>query len=58
METKKYSLSEKKQMLVHFIEMQVALGYDITPFIGKPLSYFDFDKLAAAIITKEEEYYK
>ena len=33
--------TEKKQLIANVIEKLVLNGYDITPFIGKPLSYFD-----------------
>ena len=36
---------EKKQLIAEVIEILVLDGIDITPFIGKPLSYFDYEKV-------------
>ncbi|WP_157983134.1 hypothetical protein [Psychroflexus aestuariivivens] len=36
---------EKKQLLIHCIELHVQCGYSIEQFIGKPVSYFDMDKI-------------
>ncbi len=35
----------KKEILAEFIEVRVQSGYDITEFMGKPLEYFDYEKL-------------
>ena len=37
--------TEKKQLIASVIEKLVLHGYDITPFIGKPLSYFNYEKV-------------
>ena len=37
--------TEKKQLIAKVIEKLVLNGYDITLFIGKPLSYFDYEKV-------------
>lgn len=34
---------DKKLLLREIIEMWVFMGYDITPLIGRPLSYFNWD---------------
>ena len=34
---------EKKQLIAKVIEKLVLNGYDITPFIGKPLRYRDWE---------------
>ena len=36
---------EKKQLIAEVIKEFVINGHDITPFIGKPLSYFDYEKV-------------
>lgn len=36
---------EKKELIAKVIEKLVLNGYDITPFIGRPISYFDGDKV-------------
>lgn len=40
---------EKRQLLVDLIELHVRYGYDITPFVGRPLSYFDYNKVKESI---------
>jgi len=47
---------EKLQLLARLIELSVQLGEDIRPIIGKPLSYFDWDKVAMNVSKKEIEY--
>ena len=37
--------AEKKQLIAQVIEIFVLDGVDITPFIGKTLSYFDYEKV-------------
>lgn len=44
------TIKEKKELLVTFIEKHVQYGYSIFDFVGKPLSYFDYDKLREQII--------
>ena len=48
--------TEKKQLIANVIEKLVLNGYDITPFIGKPLSYFDGEKVKK--ILEEDNFYK
>jgi len=47
---------EKLQILARLIEFSVQLGEDITPIIGKPLSYFDWDKVSQNVAKKQIEY--
>ena len=43
---------EKKQLIAQLIEKCVQNGYDITEFIGRPLSYFDEKKIKALLESK------
>lgn len=52
MPTKKYTLDEKKRLLIKLIELLVMGGYDISHLVGKPLNYFDFYKIDTIIIPK------
>ena len=47
---------EKKQRIANVIEKLVLNGYDITPFIGKPLSYFDGEKVKKLL--EDDNFYK
>ena len=44
--------AEKKQLIAKLIEKYVANGMDITEFIGKPLNYFDEEKIKVLINNK------
>lgn len=46
---------EKKKYLAKMIELLVQYGHDITPFMGKPLSFFDFEKVKTKIGSLEKE---
>ena len=48
--------TEKKQLIAKVIEKLVLNGYDITPFIGKPLSYYNFEKVKKLL--EEDTFYK
>ena len=48
--------TEKKQLIANVIEKLVLNGYDITPFIGRPLSYFDYEKVKKLL--DEDKFYK
>ena len=48
--------AEKKQLIKEVIEKLVLNGYDITPFIGKPLNYFDYEKVKKLL--DEDKFYK
>ena len=48
--------TEKKQLLKGVIEKLVLNGYDIIDFIGKPLSYYDFEKVKKLL--EEDKFYK
>ena len=37
--------NEKRKLLATFIELHVQCGYDIVPYMGKPLSHFDTGKV-------------
>tara|TARA_R110001599_G_scaffold307596_1_gene514346 strand:- start:283 stop:555 length:273 start_codon:yes stop_codon:yes gene_type:complete len=42
----------RKLLLAKYIETQVMVrGGDISSLMGKPLSYFDYDRIAASIIS-------
>lgn len=43
---------DKKQLVAQLIEKYVQNGYDITTFIGKPLSYFDEEKMKVVLENK------
>ena len=47
---------EKKQLIAQLIEKCVQNGYDITGFIGKPLSYFDEEKIK--VILENKRFFK
>ena len=44
--------TEKKQLIVKLVEKYVQNGYNITEFIGKPLSYFDEEKIKVLLENK------
>ena len=44
-----------KELLARLIGNFISEGLDITPLMGKPLSYFDFDKLEKALELKEQD---
>ena len=51
---------EKKQILAQFFELSIFNGYSIAEYMGKPLSYFDFDKIEIIIerlIKEQNEQY-
>ena len=48
--------TEKKQLIASVIEKLVLNGCDITPFIGKPLSYFNYEKVKKLL--EEDKFYK
>ena len=50
----KMTTKEKKELLVTFIEKHVQYGYSIIDFVGKPLSYFDYDKVREQIISLDK----
>ena len=52
----KMKTQEKKQLIANVIEKLVLNGYDITPFIGKPLNYFDGEKVKKLL--EEDKFYK
>lgn len=46
---------EKKLLIAKFFELLIFSGYDITFYIGKPLSYYDYDKLEKRVKELEQE---
>lgn len=48
--------TEKKTILSKFIEKRVQCGYSIVEFMGKPLSYFNYDKVQEQINWLNKEY--
>jgi hypothetical protein len=44
---------EKQMLLAKLIELLAIQGKEIYPLMGKPLSYFDFDKVKEAIANEE-----
>ena len=44
--------TEKRKLLVELIENWVERGLDISPLVGKPLSYFDWTTIRQSV----EEY--
>jgi len=44
-----YSMKEKRQILAEFFETLARYGYDLTPYVGKPLKYFNYASLKANI---------
>ena len=51
-----FKTTEKKAILARFIEILVNTGYDITPYIYKPLSNWDFEALINSSIKHCEEF--
>ena len=51
-----FKLIEKKAILARFIEVLVNTGYDIKPYIYKPLSHWDFEGIIKSTIDHCEEY--
>ena len=51
----KLTKQDKIDMLVDAIQISNNIGYDISLFVGKPLSYFDFQKVYDRIIERIEE---
>ena len=56
LEIKIMKATEKKQLIANVIEKLVLNGYDITPFIGKPLSYYNYEKVKKLL--EEDKFYK
>lgn len=46
---------EQKMLYVEMIELLIYCGYDILPFVGKPFSYFDYDKIANEVVRLKRE---
>jgi hypothetical protein len=52
----KISTAEKKQLLQRFFELKTYLAHDYTFYMGKPLNYYDYDKLKKEINNLEKLY--
>lgn len=50
-----FTLKEKKQILSDYITLLVRLGYDIRPLMGKPLTYYNFEKVQREVNKLEIE---
>lgn len=48
--------TEKKLLFMYLIEHKLRQGYDITDYLFKPMSYFDWDKIKATVKQLNEEY--
>jgi hypothetical protein len=48
--------TEKKKLVVKMIELMVGMGYDIEPYIGLPLSKFNYEKVQKQIEKLEIEF--
>jgi hypothetical protein len=46
---KTYTLKQRYALLATLIELNIYCGYSIIPLIGRPLSYFDFEKVENSI---------
>ena len=53
---KKRTTNDKRKILARFLELQILLGYEIVTWMGRPLSYYDWDKLEEAVANKEKLY--
>lgn len=49
--------AEKQILLARLIELYVLKGESIIGFMGKPLSFYDFDKIIEGIKYRELSYY-
>lgn len=49
--------AKKQILLARLLELYVIKGESIIGFMGKPLSYYDFDKIIESIKDKELNYY-
>lgn len=53
----KLTLKDKRYLLMKLFEIYLIQGYDITDWMGKPLSFFDYKGVIHAIIKEEQNYY-
>jgi hypothetical protein len=55
---KKLTPTEKKKLLAKMIELMVNMGYEIEPYMGLPLSKFNFENVQKQIdkLTIDLEY--
>lgn len=55
---KELSAKEKRHLLRKMIELLVYTGVDFSDYLGKPLSYFNYDGVKRYIKVLEDEYEK
>lgn len=48
--------TEKRALLVEFVELMVRNGYDISCVVGRPLSYFNYEMVRVEMDRIKEEY--
>jgi hypothetical protein len=48
--------SHKRAILREFFELMVLTGYDIEPYVGRSLNYFDYDTIREVILDLKKEY--
>jgi len=46
---------DKRIMLAHFFELLVFCGYDIKPYVGRQLAWFNYDAIRVRIKQLEME---
>lgn len=52
---KKYTIPQKRALLVRLIELYIFCGYGIADTVGRPFSYFNFEKVEETIARLETE---
>jgi|688.fasta_scaffold125538_1 hypothetical protein len=50
--------TEKRNLLADLIVLKSSCGYDISGFMGKPLSYYNFEKVQNGINELANEYFE
>ena len=50
------TIQEKRELLREMITLMVYTGYDFSDYLGKPLSYFNYDGVKKYIKKLEKEY--
>ena len=56
MPKKKYTTVQKRNIITQFIETLVMNGYDISEMVGRPLSFYDYEKLQTRTDVIRAEY--
>lgn len=52
---KRRTKKEKKALLARLVELKVRGGFDITIYMGEPLSTWDYDKIENVIKVAEKQ---